>query len=1213
MSNTTRIIVCAAVGAAASLAVLIAIRRRGLKNKDGSDKSLAELLAELPTVLRVTSSEAIAMSRAASSDALSVLEPSWSRTITKVSVELPSFVRAASSEALAMSRAASSEALARLEPGWSRITKVSEELEQLTSALWEFQRANVIEPARAAAAASGPALAAAASTARSRSLESYSASKRWMLDVDAASKRWVLDVQRRASAGSAARAILHAWRSLVEKAAAAKAVALAQIEVDKAAVMVRLTSLVERAAAAKVAALAHVEVDRAMAMGRGAMGRITATASLVHTRVQVEVASARERMGYVEHGVPRRRLSSTLVISRMVTGLWQVADLEREGGAGLDVERAVRDLMLYREAGLCTFDMADHYGSAEVLAGRVACACAPGAVQCLTKWVPMPGREHATAAIVDAAVATALSRLGTTAIDLLQLHTWEYTDGAWLDQLELLAKHPNVRNVGLCNFDADHARVALMSGVRVATNQVSYSLLDRRAAGEMASLCQSSGMQLLPFGVLAGGLLTDRYLDRDDLSADELAASWSLAKYRRYVDCCGGWPKLQSLLRVLRAVADGHVVDGEPVSIANVATRWVLEQPAVAAVIVGVRPSKSSLSNLEDNQRAFKFVLSTADHAAIARALTELTALPGGCGDEYRKPPYLTASGDLSHHHSIIPSAYAVLPTPKGASVVSGTVWETLAGYNRAVRVDGGGAGTGGRRVVHVSGTTATRRNGRVAGGHDPAAQATFALDIVEASLKALGASLSDVVRTRIFVRRMRDWEPVARVHGRRFAGVSAPANTLVQAGLVGDDNLVEIEAEAVVDVAGDGAAPSAPVLALMAAEAAATPIRLARTAEEQRSEQRVDSARSEVGAMIEPEPSVPVRAPTTAPTTTLGLSHAAELRAKRAALEKNEVEKAETAKAETAKAEAADKGPVYPNTPWSTSTRDHEHALVQGAMDKVYPDTPSAKLPDFASPNLEAAERLVAEALRRSEPTTRLVLEPAGGAKPETAESIEKELADCIADAREALKAKVAAATAAAAEVAAATEAKRLAAKAVNSQKAEAERAVNPQKAEAERAVNSQRAEAERAVSVAASAAEADRRAAEAAAAAEAMAEAAAAEKAAAEAAEAAEVAEKAAAEAEKAAAEAMAAAQAEAAAAREAGANAEAAVKAALEAVAAEAAVAKVMQTPDRRPPPASPTAAEAAPEPTVAQPDMLVRALEPDSVFEEAKEKKKKKGKK
>ena len=99
------------------------------------------------------------MSRAASSDALSVLEPSWSRTITKVSVELPDFVRAASSEALAMSRAASSEALARLEPGWSRITKVSEELEQLTSALWEFQRANVIEPARAAAAASGPALA----------------------------------------------------------------------------------------------------------------------------------------------------------------------------------------------------------------------------------------------------------------------------------------------------------------------------------------------------------------------------------------------------------------------------------------------------------------------------------------------------------------------------------------------------------------------------------------------------------------------------------------------------------------------------------------------------------------------------------------------------------------------------------------------------------------------------------------------------------------------------------------------------------------------------------------------------------------------------------------------------------------------------------------------------------------------------------------------
>ena len=237
-------------------------------------------------------------------------------------------------------------------------------------------------------------------------------------------------------------------------------------------------------------------------------------------------------------------------------------------------------------------------------------------------------------------------------------------------------------------------------------------------------------------------------------------------------------------------MADGHVVDGERVSIANVSTRWVLEQPAVAAVIIGVRPSKSSASNIEQNKKIFKFELTRADRRAIDRALETLSPLPGDCGDEYRRPPYLTASGDLSHHLSLIPAAYEPTATARGLRVASGTVWEGLAGFNRAIKV--------GERVC-VSGTTATRRDGRAAGGKDAAAQAVFALDIIEASLKALGARLQDVVRTRVFVRHLRDWEAVARVHGRRFADMEhAPANTLVQAGLVGDEYLVEIEAEAV-------------------------------------------------------------------------------------------------------------------------------------------------------------------------------------------------------------------------------------------------------------------------------------------------------------------------------------------------------------------------------------------------------------------------------
>jgi enamine deaminase RidA (YjgF/YER057c/UK114 family) len=124
----------------------------------------------------------------------------------------------------------------------------------------------------------------------------------------------------------------------------------------------------------------------------------------------------------------------------------------------------------------------------------------------------------------------------------------------------------------------------------------------------------------------------------------------------------------------------------------------------------------------------------------------------------------------------------------KRQHVSTGTAYEALAGYSRAVRI--------GDRIL-VSGTTAGGPDGIVGIG-DPALQARFILDRIERALGELGATLRDVVRTRIFVRRIEDWEAVARVHGERFGEVR-PANTLVQATLVHPDLLVEIEAEAVI------------------------------------------------------------------------------------------------------------------------------------------------------------------------------------------------------------------------------------------------------------------------------------------------------------------------------------------------------------------------------------------------------------------------------
>jgi enamine deaminase RidA (YjgF/YER057c/UK114 family) len=125
-------------------------------------------------------------------------------------------------------------------------------------------------------------------------------------------------------------------------------------------------------------------------------------------------------------------------------------------------------------------------------------------------------------------------------------------------------------------------------------------------------------------------------------------------------------------------------------------------------------------------------------------------------------------------------------------SVGSGNQWEELAAYSRAVRI--------GDRIL-VSGTTATGPDG-VVGPGDAGAQARFILHKIEGAIKQLGGTMLDVVRTRVYVRDMKDWEVVALVHGERFGSVR-PANTLVKAELVGEEYLVEIEAEAVIG-AGD-------------------------------------------------------------------------------------------------------------------------------------------------------------------------------------------------------------------------------------------------------------------------------------------------------------------------------------------------------------------------------------------------------------------------
>ena len=481
--------------------------------------------------------------------------------------------------------------------------------------------------------------------------------------------------------------------------------------------------------------------------------------------------------------LPTATLNSGLTLPRIVCGLWQVADIERSGTA-IDPKVGGDALQAYANAGFTAFDMADHYGTAELITANLLHRHPHGARPlAFTKWCPEPGPM--TAETVRAGVQERLTRLGVNCIDLLQFHWWSFEHPAWLDALHEIRKLKDeglVGAIGVTNFDAAHLALALADGIPIASNQVSFSVVDRRARGELGALCAQSGVKLLAYGTLNGGFLSEKWLGQPEPTD---IRDWSKSKYQRFIDAAGGWRVYQDLLTTLSRIAKAHGV-----SLPNVATRWVLEQPAVAAIIIGARIGENV--HHENNRQVFDFALTADNHAALEEVFARMTPIPGDCGDEYRKPPFLTASGDLSHHLTSIPSAYASMPTKHrvGLRVSSGSQWEPIAGYSRAVRV---------RDTIYVSGTTATHGNNRCVAPGNAGAQATYVLDKIAASISAAGGRIEDVIRTRVFLRREEDCEAVSRAHGRMFGRIM-PANTLLVAGGLIGDYEVEIEAEAVVD-----------------------------------------------------------------------------------------------------------------------------------------------------------------------------------------------------------------------------------------------------------------------------------------------------------------------------------------------------------------------------------------------------------------------------
>ncbi|WP_417476048.1 aldo/keto reductase [Leisingera sp.] len=328
-------------------------------------------------------------------------------------------------------------------------------------------------------------------------------------------------------------------------------------------------------------------------------------------------------------------------MSRIIKGGWQLA-----GGHGeVRKQDAIADMEAFLDAGITTFDCADIYTGVEEMIGHFIADVrrrrgseVADRVMVHTKLVPDLSRlADIRPEEVEAIVDRSLRRLQIDRIPLVQFFWWDMAVGNAVEQLEVLKdcqRKGKIANLGATNWDAPVMDQFIDAGFDVVSAQVQYSLLDRRPAGTFADWGARRDVQILCYGTLAGGFLTENWLGKPDPGF--VFENRSLIKYRLIIDEFGSWELFQSLLRVLQDIGNKHGV-----ALSTIATRWVLDQPQVAGAIVGARYARHLPKTLE----VFKVSLDAEDRAAIA-AVLEQAAGPNG--------PVYGLEGDRNGRHGKI-------------------------------------------------------------------------------------------------------------------------------------------------------------------------------------------------------------------------------------------------------------------------------------------------------------------------------------------------------------------------------------------------------------------------------------------------------------------------------------------------------------------------------------------------------------------------------
>ncbi|MFT4045667.1 MAG: aldo/keto reductase [Solimonas sp.] len=322
--------------------------------------------------------------------------------------------------------------------------------------------------------------------------------------------------------------------------------------------------------------------------------------------------------------IPRIALAPDYEISRLIKGGWHLA-----GDHGdIDPEQALHDMAAFVESGITTFDCADIYTSVEQKIGdfRRRYPSLTRQLRVHTKFVPdLADLDKVDGKLVRFGIERSIKRLAVERVDLVQFHWWNFDKPGYVEaaiELAKLQKEGRIDRIGVTNFDVAHLQELLAAGVPVFAHQLQYSLLDQRPENGMVELCRQHDIALLCYGTVAGGFLSERWLDKPEPVAP--FANRSLVKYKLIIDDFGGWELFQTLLRVLAGIAAKHDCD-----IATVATAAVLQRERVAAAIVGA----TNTAHLPAHRRIGAVTLDAGDLALID---TVARHRKGPLGDVYQ-------------------------------------------------------------------------------------------------------------------------------------------------------------------------------------------------------------------------------------------------------------------------------------------------------------------------------------------------------------------------------------------------------------------------------------------------------------------------------------------------------------------------------------------------------------------------------------------------